>query len=50
MEELTHLATIMASFAALAAPPAIVAAGVVPRVGPLQAFMFGVSTRLFLRA
>jgi hypothetical protein len=49
MEELAHLATIMASFAALAAPPAIVA-GVVPRVVPLRAFVLGLSSRLFLRA
>jgi hypothetical protein len=50
MEELEHFATVTASIAAVLAPPAIIAAGVVPRVGPLRAFMLGLSSRIFLRA
>ncbi len=50
MEELAHIATINASIAAILAPPAIVAAGVVPRVGPLRALVLGLSSRIFLRA
>lgn len=44
------MATIVASMAAVAAPPAVVAAGLVPRVGPGRAIMLGLSSRLFLRA
>ena len=49
MEQLAHIATIGASIAAVAAPPAVVA-GLVPRVGPGRAFVLGLSSRIFLRA
>ena len=49
MEQLAHIATIVASMAAVAAPPAVVA-GLVPRVGPGRAFVLGLSSRIFLRA
>ena len=50
MEQLAHIATIVASIAAVAAPPAVVVAGLVPRVGPGRAFVLGLSSRIFLRA
>ena len=50
MEQLAHIATIVASMAAVAAPPAVVVAGLVPRVGPGRAFVLGLSSRIFLRA
>ena len=39
------MASIVASFAAVAAPPAAVAFGLVPRVGPLRAIVLALSTR-----
>ena len=48
--QLANIATITASVAAILAPPVIVAAGVVPRVGPLRALVLGLSSRIFLRA
>ena len=50
MEQLAHIATIAASVAAIGGPTVMMAAGVVPRVGPLRAIMLGLSSRLFLRA
>ena len=48
METLLHVASIVASWAAIAAPPAI-AIGLVPRLGPMRAIVLGLSTR-FRRA
>ena len=45
METLSHMASLVASFAAVAAPPAAVAFGLVPRVGPLRAIVLALSTR-----
>ena len=45
METLSYVASIVASFAAVAAPPAAVAFGLVPRVGPLRAIVLALSTR-----
>ncbi len=44
METLSHAASLVASFAAVAAPPAA-AFGLMPRVGPLRAIVLALSTR-----
>ena len=48
MESLSHLVSIVASLAAIAAPPAALA-GLMPRVGPMRATVLALSTR-FSRA
>ena len=51
MDSLSHVISIIASLAAIAAPPAAFAIGLVPRLGPLRAIVLGLSTRLrFKRA
>jgi hypothetical protein len=50
MEQLAHLATIVAAVAGIGGPTAAMALGAVPRVGPGRAFVLGLYTRLFLRA
>ena len=49
MEMLPQVVSIVASFAAIAAPPAAFAFGLVPRVGPMRATILALSTR-FRRA
>ncbi len=49
MEDLSQVASIIASLAAIAAPPAAVVVGLVPRLGPLRAIVLALSTR-FRRA
>ena len=44
METLSHMASLVASFAAVAAPPAV-AFGLMPRVGPLRAIVLALITR-----
>ncbi len=46
--DISQVVSIIASFAAIAAPPAAVV-GLVPRLGPLRAIVLGLSTR-FRRA
>lgn len=48
METFLHMAGIVASWAAIATPPAF-AIGLVPRLGPMRAIVLGLSTR-FRRA
>ena len=50
METLTHVFSIVASIAVIAAPPAAVALGAVPRLGPGRALALGLASRLFTRA
>ena len=45
MEVLSHVTGIIASLAALSAPPAAMAIGLVPRLGPLRAIALAFSTR-----
>ena len=49
MEQLAHIVTIVASVAAVLAPPAALYT-FAPRVGPLRALVLGLRSRLFLRA
>jgi hypothetical protein len=51
METFLHVAGIVASWAAIATPPAAIAIaiGLVPRLGPMRAIVLGLSTR-FRRA
>jgi hypothetical protein len=49
MESLSQVVTIVASLAAIAAPPAALAIGLVPRLGPMRAIVLALSTR-FRRA
>ncbi len=46
---LSQVASIIASLAAISAPPAAIAVGLVPRLGPLRAIVLALSTR-FRRA
>ena len=50
MEHLSNVLGIAASVAALAAPPAAVVLGLVPRLGPGRAAVLALTSRLFLRA
>ena len=50
MEELAYLVDITLKVIAIGAPTTLMAAGAVPRVGPLRALVLGLSSRLFLRA
>ena len=45
METLSHVSSIVSSFAAVAALPAAFAFGLVPRLGPLRAIVLALSTR-----
>ena len=47
MEMLPQVVSIVASFAAIAAPPAAFAFGLVPRVGPMRAIVLALSTRFW---
>ena len=50
METLSQAVAVIASLAAIAAPPAAVAVGLVPRLGPMRAIVLALSTRFFKRA
>ncbi len=45
METLSQVVGIVASLAAIAAPPAAFAVGLVPRLGPIRAIVLALSTR-----
>lgn len=50
LESVTHFASIAASVAVLLSPAAAAGLGVLPRAGPMRAFVLGISTKLpFMR-